>query len=97
MNKIRKSFDASFKARVALEALKEEKPLSELAKIYNVHPNQIGQWKKQVLQGACDLFSDKRKNKELTDEQEKERLYQKVGKLEMELDWLKKKFEPFSK
>mgnify|MGYP003331022404 CR=1 FL=1 len=97
MSRSRRSFDAAFKARVALEALKEEKPLAELAKLYNVHPNQISLWKKQLLQGASELFSDKRKHKELTDESEKDRLYQKVGQLEMELDWLKKKFEPFGK
>ena len=57
----RRRFDETFKAKVALEALKEEKPLQELAGEYEVHPNQISTWKKQLLEGASTLFE--RKNK----------------------------------
>jgi transposase len=97
MRRPRRNFDAAFKARVALEAIKEERPLAELASLYDVHPNQISLWKKQLLQGSVDLFSDKRKHKELSDEEEKDRLYQKIGQLEVELDWAKKKFGLFDK
>lgn len=97
MRRPRRSFDAAFKARVALEAIREERSLAELASHYDVHPNQISQWKKQVMQGMTDLFTDKRKHKELSDEEEKNRLYQKIGQLEVELDWAKKKFGLFDK
>lgn len=91
MIKKRQTHDAGFKAKVALEAVKEEKTITELAGQYGVHPNQIGQWKKRLLLGLPVLFSDKgnyqdNRNKELEAE-----LYQQIGQLKVELDWLKKK------
>ena len=88
---MRRSFTAAFKARVALEAVKGDKSLAELATKYEVHPNQISQWKKALLAGMPDLFSDKRRKKEQRAEDETARLYEEIGRLKIERDWLKKK------
>jgi len=88
---MRRSFTAEFKARCALEAIRGERSLSELASKYEVHPNQIRQWKKTLLAGVPEVFSDKRRRKEQSDEGEKARLYEEIGRLKVELDWLKKK------
>ena len=92
---MRKSYSASFKARVAMEAIKGERSLSEMASKYEVHPNQIRQWKKTLLEGMEDVFSDKRRRKSRNDEAEKTKLYEEIGRLKVELDWLKKKSELF--
>lgn len=88
---MRKRYSADFKAKVALEAVKGEKSLSELASKYEVHPNQIRNWKKALIAGLPDIFSDRRRRKESDTEQEKARLYEQIGRLKVELDWLKKK------
>lgn len=89
MNK-RNRYSGIFKARVSLEAIKEEATLAELSSKYQIHANQITTWKKKLLTNAKDIFEDKRrrkKNKEIqTDE-----LYRQIGQLKVELDWLKKK------
>lgn len=90
---MRKSYSAAFKAKVALEAVKGERSLSELASKYEVHPNQIGQWRKALLAGLPEVFSDKRRKQDEDTEQEKTRLYEEIGRLKVELDWLKKKAE----
>jgi len=87
----RKNHSARFKSKVALEAVKGEKSLSELASKYEVHPNQIRQWKKQLLDQISDIFVDKRRRKSNDDEKLKEQLYQQIGQLKVENDWLKKK------
>lgn len=88
---MRRNFTAEFKARCALEAIRGERSLSELASKYEVHPNQIRQWKKMLLAGVPEVFSDNRRRKEESDEGEKARLYEEIGRLKVELDWLKKK------
>ncbi len=93
MTGIRKKHAATFKAKVALEAVKSEKTISQLASHYKVHATQIGQWKKQFLQGLPDIFSDKRKKKDEDRDALEERLYSQIGKQKVELDWLKKKSE----
>ena len=90
---MRKSYSAAFKAKVALEAVKGDRSLSELASKYEVHPNQIGQWRKALLAGLPEVFSDKRRKQDEDTEQEKARLYEEIGRLKVELDWLKKKAE----
>mgnify|MGYP001348199510 FL=1 len=90
---MRKSYSAAFKAKVALEAVKGDRTLAELASRYEVHANQIGQWRKALLAGLPEVFSDKRRRQEESDDVEKARLYEEIGRLKVELDWLKKKSE----
>ena len=87
---IRKNYSASFKAKVALEAVKQEKTISQLSSEYGVHTNQINQWRKRVLEELPDIFSQKRKKKEKDTEEFQSELYQQIGQLKVELDWLKK-------
>ena len=81
---------AAFKKKVALEALKENQTLHELAQKYGVHPMQISTWKKELIEGAESIFLSKRHRKESQSE-EKEALERKVGQLTLEIDFLKKK------
>ena len=96
MSKIRKNYSASFKAKVALEALKKEKTISQLSSEYGVHSNQISQWRKRLLEELPDIFSQKRKKKEKDTEELQAELYQQIDQLKVELDWLKKKSKLFS-
>ena len=89
--KQRRRFSAEFKARVAREALKEHKTIAELASEYEVHPNQITQWKKQLLEALPEVFSRRRESDRKAEEALKDRLYRQIGQLQVELDWLKKK------
>jgi len=89
MNK-RQNYSKEFKARVALDAIKGQKTISELASEYKVHPNQIGQWKRKLLQGSAELFSRGKDREVEAHEAEKDRLYRQIGKLQVELEWLKK-------
>ncbi len=91
MTKKRKNHPAGFKARVALAALKENKTINELASQFDLHPTLIHTWKKQLLAGAEDLFSQGRKVSATDHEALQAQLYQEIGRLKMELDWLKKK------
>ena len=90
---MRKSYSAAFKAKVALEAVKGDRNLTELSSRYEVHPNQIGQWRKALLAGLPEVFSDKRRRQDGNAEEEKARLYEEIGRLKVELDWLRKKAE----
>ena len=87
----RKSFNTEFKAKVAIEAIKGHKTINELASELEISPSQINSWKKLLLDGASDTFSRGKQQRETEYEAEKDRLYQQVGKLQVELDWLKKK------
>ena len=87
----RKQYDAKLKATVALEALKERQTISQIASQYGVHPNQVGKWKKQLLEQLPQLFADGRKKDNWDNEQLQAQLYQQIGQLKVELDWLKKK------
>ena len=96
MGTIRRRHSASFKAKVALEAIKEEKTISQLASEYEVHPNQIRQWKTRLVKEASDIFSTRREKEARNQEELESELYRQIGQLKVELDWLKKKAEHFS-
>jgi transposase-like protein len=87
----RKRHPAAFKAKVALEAAQQTKTVAELAKAYQVHPVPISQWKKQLLDGAEGLFRDGRKREREEGEAVQAELYEKIGRLNMEIEWLKKR------
>lgn len=86
----RRSFSAQFKFKVALEAVKGVKTLSELASEHGVHPNQIGQWKQQLLKEGAEIFSRNSAGQQNGPGVEVD-LYEQIGRLKMELEWLKKK------
>lgn len=90
MKTMRTKHSAAFKAKVALEALKEQKTSAELAGHYQVHPTQIRHWKSMVIQGLLDIFTDKRKKQELDKDRLILELYQQIGQLKIKLDWIKK-------
>ena len=92
MTRKRKRHSKEFKAKVALEAVKGLKTSSELASHYQVHRAQISQWKKQLLAGLPDLFAYKSNRQKIVSEEElTSPLYEEIGRLKMELNWLKKK------
>jgi transposase-like protein len=89
--KQRKQRGAELKARVAVEAVRERRTVSELATQYGVHPSQIHEWKRRLLSGAAELFADGRSQKAAAQQQAQEaELYEQIGRLKMELEWLKK-------
>lgn len=89
MKKTRRKFTSEFKVKVAIEALKERHSLSELAERFELHPNQISQWKQEFLEKSSTVFDNKASKTEET-EVDLDKLYAKIGKLEMERDFLKK-------
>jgi transposase-like protein len=88
---MRKRYDGSFKARVALEAIRGDRTVAEIAAAYGVHPNQISKWKKQVLDELPKIFSGRYEKAEAQGKELTDQLYQQIGRLKVELDWLKKK------
>ena len=87
----RKKFTAAFKAKVALEAVKAQRTAQELGTLYGVHPTQITTWKKQLVAEAAEIFTHGGVHDNEAFEQERAELYQQIGKLQVELDWLQKK------
>ena len=90
MIKKRNTHTAEFKAKVALEAVRGMQTVNELAQHYGVHPVQVGQWKRALLDQAAQVFETKRGPKAKAEAQSEDRLYSEIGRLKMELDWLKK-------
>jgi transposase-like protein len=91
MSTQRKRYSAEFKARVALDALKGHKTVNELASTYGVHPTQITHWKHQLHKEVPQIFSARRAKREHDQDALQAQLYQQIGQLKVELDWLKKK------
>ena len=89
--KRRKIHTPEFKAKMGLEALRGAKTINEIGQDYDVHPVQIGLWKKEIQAQAKTLFEGKRGPKPVAAQREPELLYSEIGRLKMELDWLKKK------
>jgi transposase-like protein len=88
---MRKRYDGSFKARVSLEAIRGDRTVAEIAAAYGVHPNQISKWKKQALDELPKIFSGRYEKTEAQGKELTDQLYQQIGRLKVELDWLKKK------
>lgn len=90
MTRKRRVFGGAFKAKVALAACRGEKTTAQMAAEFGVHAGQITAWKKQLLEGAAELFADGRskRGEEPSNEQE---LFEQIGRLKMEVEWLKKK------
>ena len=91
MARKRRSFTSTFKSKVALEAIQGMRTISELAQKHKLHPTQINLWKKQLLVGAESVFEDGSKQKQETDEPKITELYEQIGRLNVQLEWLKKK------
>ena len=88
---MRKTYDAAFKAKVAFEAAKGEKTIAQIAGEFSVYPNQIRLWRKHLMEQLPELFSSRRPQQEKAHEEIEAELYQQIGRLKMELEWLKKK------
>jgi len=88
---MRTTCDATFKAKVAYEAAKEDKTIAHIASEFSVHPNQIRLWRNHQMEQLPELFSSRRPQQEKAREELEAELYQQIGQLKMELEWLKKK------
>lgn len=88
--KSRRKFTAEFKAKVSIEALKERESIIDLARRYDIHPNQITNWKREFLSNAAIVFTDAAIPKEKTEDKEKQKLYEVIGQQKVEIDFLKK-------
>lgn len=91
MPKKRRLFDGTFKSKVALEAIHGLKTVNEIASKHKVHPTQVAAWKKQLVDGAGSVFETASSKKAITDEPSSAELYEQIGRLKIELDWVKKK------
>jgi len=93
MRSMRRKIDPALKAKVALEAIKGERTVSEIAAKFDIHPNQVTQWRKKVLEALPSLFSQRKKKEDRESEELRDELFRQIGQLKVELDWLKKKSE----
>lgn len=91
MGKKRRKFTDKFKAKIAIEAIHGIKTLAELATEYQVHPNQISCWKKQLISNAPEIFASGKKPQKKTEEELTAPLYEEIGRLKMDIKWLEKK------
>jgi transposase-like protein len=91
MTKQRNNYSADFKAKVAIAAIKGDQTINEIASTFGIHSNQVTTWKKQALTIIPDAFSSRQLRQAEADEELKARLYQQIGQLKVEIDWLKKK------
>jgi transposase len=91
--KTRRRFSADFKAKVALEAIRGERTIAELAMKYQLHPNQITQWKRQAIEKLAGVFDDKTSSLQMSREAEVTKLHAKIGQLVVERDFLANAFD----
>jgi transposase-like protein len=91
MKRKRRVFGGEFRAKVALAAVKGDKTLAQLAEQFQVHPNQVSGWRKELIERAAELFEDGRRQKRDETAADPAELYEQIGRLKMEVDWLKKK------
>lgn len=91
MPKSRKSYPPSLKARVVVEALRNQKTTTEIGQAYSVHPALVSTWKKQALDALPGIFQQPRDNGATAWEAERDELYRQIGQLKVEMDWLKKR------
>ena len=94
---MRKGFNAEFKSKVALEAIKEEKTIAELSSQYEVHRTQITDWRKRALCGVKEIFKGKQEKVNKENEKLVDELYRQIGQLKVENEWLKKKAALFER
>ncbi len=87
----RKKYSAELKARIAVEAVKGQRTIQEIASHYSIHPTMVTNWKRQLLDGVSNIFSNGREQAAESEEEVRSELYQQIGKLQVEVDWLKKK------
>ncbi len=93
---MKKTIEAGLKAKVALEAIKGEKTLTQISSDYGVHPNLVSKWKQELLRGAAEIFSKHGGKQSNGQEEQVEKLYKSIGELKVENDWLKKKLQLLS-
>lgn len=91
MRRKRRNFGKTFKAKVALAAVRGDKTTAELASQFKLHSNQISAWKKLLLEGAAEIFDSPSSGDRQESSAREEELYEQIGRLKMELEWLKKK------
>lgn len=96
MKRPRKHYSAELKARVALAALKGDRTVNEVAGHFEVHPTQVATWRRQALQALPDIFSGRIQKADIAAESLQASLYEEIGRLKVELDWLKKKLRPWT-
>ena len=95
MLKKRRQYSSGFKFQVALEAAKETRTIGELAREYGIHPNQISKWKRQLLDEGASVFVRNGTQQQRAQEAREAELYEQIGRLKMELEWLGMKVAPF--
>ena len=96
MTKKRKQYNQQFKFKVALEAVQELRTISEIASAYSVHPTQVKNWKKQLLMEGPTVFEQNTAQQQQEQAARETELYEQIGRLKMELEWLKKKAAQFT-
>lgn len=97
MSNTRKRYSATEKAKIAIDAIKSELTLAQIASKYGVHPTQVNTWKKQALVFLPDAFSDKGKQVSASNDDKLSELYEQIGRLKVDNDFLKKKSDVFAK